>query len=56
MAERMGRQMMYMGPLLSLVILWPLPSAVALYWLTTSAFSTIQQVVINKKIKTTKNP
>ena len=56
MAERMGRQMMYMGPLLSLVILWPLPSAVALYWLTTSAFSTVQQIVINKKIQTTKNP
>jgi YidC/Oxa1 family membrane protein insertase len=52
MAERMGRQMMYIGPLLSLVILWPLPSAVALYWLTTSAFSVIQQIVINKKIQT----
>lgn len=56
MAERMGRQMMYVGPLLSLVILWPLPSAVALYWLTTSAFSTVQQIVINKKIQTVKKP
>ena len=53
MVERMGKQMMYMGPLFSLMILWPLPSAVALYWLTTSAFSVIQQIVINKKIAVT---
>jgi YidC/Oxa1 family membrane protein insertase len=55
MAERMGRQMMYMGPLLSVVILWSLPSAVALYWLTTSAFSTVQQIIINRKIQTSQN-
>jgi len=52
-AERMGKQMVFMGPILTFVFLYffNLPSAVALYWLTTSAFSVIQQIIINKKIK-----
>jgi YidC/Oxa1 family membrane protein insertase len=49
-AQKISKNMMIMGPLLTVVILYPLPSVVALYWLTTSAFSVIQQVVINKKI------
>lgn len=50
--ERMSRQMIYLGPILTIVFLYffNLPSAVALYWLTTSAFSVIQQMMINKKI------
>jgi YidC/Oxa1 family membrane protein insertase len=50
-AERIGRQMVFIGPVLTLVILYNLPSAVGLYWLTTSLFSLIQQIVINKRIK-----
>ncbi len=52
-AEKMGRQMVFMGPVLTFVFLYffNLPSAVALYWLTTSAFSVIQQIIINKRIK-----
>jgi YidC/Oxa1 family membrane protein insertase len=49
-AQKMAKNMMVMGPLLTVVILYPLPSVVALYWLTTSVFSVIQQIVINKKI------
>jgi YidC/Oxa1 family membrane protein insertase len=49
--ERIGRQMVFIGPVLTLVILYNLPSAVGLYWLTTSLFSVIQQVIINKRIK-----
>ena len=50
--ERMSRQMIYFGPILTIIFLYffNLPSAVALYWLTTSAFSVIQQIMINKKI------
>ncbi len=50
--EMMSRQMVYVGPILTIVFLYflNLPSAVALYWLTTSAFSVIQQVIINKRI------
>ncbi len=53
-AEKMGRQMVFMGPVLTFVFLYffNLPSAVALYWLTTSIFSVIQQIIINKRIKT----
>jgi len=49
----MGRQMVFMGPILTFVFLYffNLPSAVALYWLTTSIFSVIQQIIINKRIK-----
>ncbi len=51
-AERMGRQMLYLGPILTFVFLYflNLPSAVGLYWLTTSLFSAIQQIMINKSL------
>jgi len=53
MAQKVSRRMMYFAPILTVIILSGLPSAIALYWLTTSAFSTIQQIVINKKIQGT---
>ena len=51
--ERMGRQMIYLGPILTIIFLYffNLPSAVGLYWLTTSLFSVIQQIIINKRLK-----
>lgn len=51
-AEAMGRQMLYLGPILTVVFLYffKLPSAVGLYWLTTSVFSVIQQIFINRRI------
>lgn len=56
-SERMARQMVVIGPLMTLFFLGVikidgayLPSAVALYWLTTSVFSVIQQIVINKRL------
>lgn len=54
-AERVGRQMVFMGPIMTFVFLYffNLPSAVAVYWITTSAFSVVQQIIINKKIKKT---
>jgi YidC/Oxa1 family membrane protein insertase len=51
MASKVGRQMMYIGPILTLIILPSLPAAVGLYWLTSSIFSAAQQQVINKNIK-----
>lgn len=52
--ERIGRQMVYIAPLLTITILWRFPSAVALYWATTSLFSVIQQLVVNKQLKAAK--
>lgn len=51
--ERTGRQMVYLGPILTILFLYffNLPSAVAFFWLTTSIFSVIQQVIINKSLK-----
>lgn len=53
-AEKMSRQMVYMGPAFTLLILWQLPSALGLYWLVTSLFSIAQQIYINKRVKITK--
>jgi YidC/Oxa1 family membrane protein insertase len=49
-AEKVSKQMVLIGPFLTFAILYSLPAAVSLYWLTTSVFSVIQQIVINKKI------
>lgn len=51
-AQAINKQMVYLGPILTLFFLYflNLPSAVALYWLTTSVFSVVQQIVINQKI------
>lgn len=49
--EQMGRQMVFIGPILTVTFLIYLPSAIGLYWLTTSVFSVIQQMVINERLK-----
>lgn len=43
--------LLFVGPLLALVILRNLPSALSLYWLMSSVFSVGQQWFINKNIK-----
>lgn len=50
--ERMSMQMMLMGPIMTFAVLYffNLPAAVGIYWMTTGAFSLIQQVVINKRL------
>lgn len=49
-AERVSRQMVFIGPAITIIFLINLPSALGLYWLTTSVFSAIQQILINKKL------
>lgn len=49
--ERMGRQMIYIAPALTVLILYNLPSAVGLYWLTTSLFSVGQQYLVKRSLK-----
>ncbi len=50
-AEKVGKNMVVLGPILTIIILSQMPSAVALYWMTTSVFSVGQQIVINKRLK-----
>ena len=49
----MQKQMLYFFPLFTVLILWRLPSAIALYWLITSLFSILQQYLILKPLKKT---
>lgn len=49
-AEQMGRQMMFMGPIMTVAILGTMPSAIGLYWLVTSVFTVVQQMYINKTL------
>lgn len=49
MVEKMQKQMMYFLPFFTIFILFKLPSAIALYWLTSTLFSIIQQYFILKK-------
>ncbi len=49
-AEEVGRQMVFMGPVLTIVILSNMPAAVGMYWLITSIFTLVQQIYINKTL------
>lgn len=49
-AEQVGRNMTYIMPGMTVVILWNFPSALALYWAATAAFSIVQQYFINRAI------
>lgn len=48
--ETMAKQMVYFGPVLTVIILFKLPAAIGLYWLVTSVFSIGQQWYINKTL------
>lgn len=48
---KVGRSMIFVGPILTIVILTTLPAAVGLYWFASSAFSILQQIIINKQLK-----
>jgi len=47
-SEVMSQQMLYFFPILTILILLRIPSAVALYWIITVLFSMVQQQFINK--------
>ena len=45
-----AKNMVIIGPLMTVFILAYLPSAIGVYWLTSSVFSLLQQWYINKKV------
>lgn len=49
--EKMARQMSFMGPLITILIFYSLPSAIGLYWLVTSLFSVAQQYLVNRHLQ-----
>jgi len=48
--DKLARQMVFLGPLLTLVILYRMPAAVGLYWATTALFSVGQQYLIKRSL------
>ncbi|MBI4119760.1 MAG: YidC/Oxa1 family membrane protein insertase [Parcubacteria group bacterium] len=50
-SEKIAKQMVLMGPLFTVVVLAYLPSAAALYWLVSSIFSILQQLIIMRLLK-----
>jgi len=50
-AAKVGQYMIYVGPALTVLILLSLPAAVAVYWFTSSAFSIVQQLIINRSLE-----
>jgi len=48
-SEIMQKQMLYFFPIVTLFILWRLPSAIALYWIVTALFSVGQQYLAFKE-------
>ena len=48
---KISRSMIFIGPVLTLIVLVKLPAAIGLYWLVSSGFSIGQQLLINKKLK-----
>lgn len=53
-AEQVGRQMVFMGPILTIIILSKMPAAIGMYWLVTSVFTLTQQIYINKTLNIAK--
>lgn len=55
-AEEMQKQMQYFMPLFIVLILWRLPSALGLYFLTTTLFTIVQQYIIVKRDYASREP
>lgn len=49
MAQMMNKQMLYLGPFLTLFIGIKFPAGLSLYWLAGTLFMLVQQIVIEKK-------
>ena len=50
-AEKVSRQMVFVGPFITLIIFYNLPAAVSLYWFVSSLFSVLQQMRVNKQLE-----
>lgn len=47
----MQKQMLYFFPILTVFILWRLPSAIGIYWIVTALFTVLQQHLVMRKPK-----
>jgi YidC/Oxa1 family membrane protein insertase len=49
-AEKIARQMVFVGPLITILVFYNFPAALGLYWLMSSLFSAVQQYFVNKHL------
>lgn len=49
-AAQTMRNMVIIGPIITIAVLWSLPAAVGLYWVTTTLFSIVQQMHVERKM------
>ncbi len=49
-AEKIARQMVFIGPIITILVFYNFPAALGLYWLMTSLFSAVQQYFVNKHL------
>lgn len=50
-AEKIARQMVFVGPIITILVFYNFPAALGLYWLISSLFSVIQQYFVNKHLQ-----
>jgi YidC/Oxa1 family membrane protein insertase len=50
-AEKMARQMTFIGPLVTIFVFYNFPAALGLYWFVSSLFSAVQQYFVNKHLR-----
>src|SRR3989344_213332 len=51
-AALISKQMMFIAPVITLVVLWNLPAVVGIYWFTTTVFSIFQQAIVHAHLRT----
>lgn len=51
MAAAMNKQLLYIGPIITLVFGYQFPAGLTLYWLTSTAFTWVQQLIFLKERK-----
>lgn len=49
--EKISKQMIFVGPLITILVFYGFPAALGLYWLVTSAFSAAQQYFVNRHLQ-----
>lgn len=50
-SEKTAKMMVFIGPLITFMIFYRFPAAVSLYWAASSAFSVVQQIIVNKSLE-----
>jgi len=50
-AEKIARQMVFVGPVITILVFYNFPAALSLYWFMSALFSAIQQYFVNKHLQ-----